>query len=625
MKLELFTKKILALPKRMRQLMLFSFDFLSLTFSFFISSLINYQDINLKNFPINYLIGFILTNSIIYIYTGQYKSLTQFNTLKGYLQIFMRVFFSSLIFYYFIKRNSLSINFFINFTLISSFALILLRVLLSSIINFKFFKNRKNIIIYGAGNAGAKLARSISIDKANRIICFIDDNSALWGRSIFGYEIKSPEYLKTLEKDIDCVLFCIPSIKNIEKKRILNFLNKFSFKVFKVPTIEEIKTGKAKISEFRNINIEDLIYRDSNAKIEKLTKDLLLGKNIFITGAGGSIGSELTRQIINLEPKKIILLEISEINLYLINKEISKFANKKIEVIATLGSASDYELVNNILKENDINYLIHAAAYKHVYLVEKNPLAGLSNNILSTIVISKLSRKYKVDGCILISTDKAVRPKNIMGASKRISEIIFNVCQNISNHNNSNTKFSIVRFGNVLGSSGSVVPLFKQQIKDGGPLTVTHPEVIRYFMTIEEAVNLVINTIAISKGGETFILDMGEPVKILDLAKKMIKLSGLKLKDKKHTSGDIEIKFLGLKEGEKLYEELLIRGKSKPTIFEQIQEDIDPTNYQDPKLIELLNQLEKYLIEKNLIESINIMSTILPEWSKSQNIIDLTK
>lgn len=623
MNLELFTNKILSLPKPIRHFILFSIDFLSITFSFFIAYSINNQNLDGKNFPINYSIIFILINLIICIYTGQYKSITQFNTLKGYLQIFMRVFLSSIIFYYFANNLSLNKNFFINFTLISSFALINSRVLISLIINFKFFKNRKNIIIYGAGTAGAKLARSISIDKTNRILCFIDDNSALWGRSIFGYEIKSPNYLNSLEKDIDCVLFCIPSIKNIEKKRILNFLNKFSFRVFKVPTIEEIKTGKAKISEFRNINIEDLIYRDSNAKIEKLTKDLLFGKNICITGAGGSIGSELTRQIINLSPKKIILLEISEINLYLINEEVSKFEDKKIEVITKLGSASDYELVNNILKENNINYLIHAAAYKHVSLVEKNPLAGLSNNILSSIVISKLSRKYNIDGCILISTDKAVRPTNIMGASKRISEIIFKVSQKISNQKNMFTKFSIVRFGNVLGSSGSVVPLFKQQIRDGGPLTVTHPEVIRYFMTIEEAVNLVINTIAISKGGETYILDMGEPVKILDLAKKMIKLSGLRLKDNKHKSGDIEIKFLGLKEGEKLYEELLISGKSKSTIFEQINEDIDLTNYEDPKLIGLLDQLETYLVDKNLKNSINLISSILPEWSKSQKIINL--
>ena len=261
----------------------------------------------------------------------------------------------------------------------------------------------------------------------------------------------------------------------------------------------------------------------------------------------------------------------------------------------------------------------------NMFLSEKNPLAGLSNNILSSIVISKLSREYNIDGCILISTDKAVRPTNIMGASKRISEIIFKVSQKISNQKNMITKFSIVRFGNVLGSSGSVVPLFKQQIRDGGPLTVTHPEVIRYFMTIEEAVNLVINTIAISKGGETYILDMGEPVKILDLAKKMIKLSGLRLKDNKHKSGDIEIKFLGLKEGEKLYEELLISGKSKSTIFEQINEDIDLTNYEDPELVGLLDQLETYLVDKNLKNSINLISSILPEWSKKQKIINLKK
>ena len=625
MNIELFTKKILTLPKPVRQFILFLFDFLSITSSFIIAYLINNTGINLNTFPINYCITFLIINLLIYLYTGQYKSLTQFNNLKGYLQIFMRVCLSSLFFFYFINKSSLNFNFFINYTILSSFALILLRLFLSLIINFKFFKSKKNIIIYGAGNAGAKLARSITIDKANRIICFIDDNSALWGRSIYGYEIKSPKYLNNLEKDIDCVLFCIPSINNIEKKRILNFLNQFSFKVFKVPTIEEIKTGKAKISDVRNINIEDLIYRDSKAKIEKITKDLILGKNIFITGAGGSIGSELTRQIINLKPKKIILLEISEINLYLINEEVSKYADKKIEVITKLGSASDYELVDNILKENNINYLIHAAAYKHVFLVEKNPLAGLSNNILSSIVISKLSRKYNIDGCILISTDKAVRPTNIMGASKRISEIIFKVNHNFAQYDNLNTKFSIVRFGNVLGSSGSVVPLFKQQIRDGGPLTVTHPEVIRYFMTIEEAVNLVINTIAISKGGETYILDMGGPIKILDLAKKMISLSGLKLKDKKNESGDIEIKFLGLKGGEKLYEELLINGRSKPTIFEQIKEDIDSTNYNEPTLVGSLNQLEKYLIDKNLHESIKLISSILPEWSKSKEINDLTK
>ena len=383
--------------------------------------------------------------------------------------------------------------------------------------------------------------------------------------------------------------------------------------------MEEIISGHAKISETRSLKIEDLIYRDIVKTDSKIIRNSFTNKTILITGAGGSIGKEITMQILKINPKRIIILDFCEYNLYSLKNQILLKSNLNIHFSFILGDCCNKKLIDSLFKKFTIDILIHSAAYKHVPLVEENPLIGLSNNILSTKILTDYAIKYKIEKAVLISTDKAVRPTNVMGASKRVAELIFLNSQNIINSNEvyKNTKFSIVRFGNVLGSSGSVVPLFNNQIKKGGPITITHPSVTRFFMTIEEATILVLEAASFSKGGELFLLDMGEPIKILDLAKKLIKLNGLTIKNENSKEGDIEIKFIGLREGEKLFEELLIDGNILPTpseyIFKTNEKEKEYSYYRI-----ILDDLIKNIKEGKEKNSIDLMKRIVPEWKKSE-------
>jgi FlaA1/EpsC-like NDP-sugar epimerase len=352
----------------------------------------------------------------------------------------------------------------------------------------------------------------------------------------------------------------------------------------------------------------------------------LLGPSIknkvcCVTGAGGSIGSELVKQIIRLIPKKIVLFEINEYSLYSLMQEISNI-NEDLEIVHILGDATKKNIVRNALIENSVDVLFHAAAYKHVPLVEENPLTGVFNNIVSTRLICEEALRADVEKVVFISTDKAVRPTNVMGASKRLGELIVqSYSELVTQDNKLNTIYSIVRFGNVLGSSGSVIPLFKKQILQGGPITLTHPDVTRYFMTIEEAVSLVIQTSVLSKGGEVFLLDMGKPVKIIELAKQMIKLSGLNLRDENNINGDIDIKVVGLREGEKLYEELLIDAKAEETehsLIFKARESFIPFD----KLKNKLDILEEYLVNNDTKLVLSVLKELVPEWERKKDKID---
>jgi FlaA1/EpsC-like NDP-sugar epimerase len=425
-----------------------------------------------------------------------------------------------------------------------------------------------NIAIYGAGSAGIQLFSSLNTTKNYNISCFIDDNKKLWGKTIKGKKIipfdKLDKYIK-LNK-IDEVLLAIPSASSSQRKAIIKNLESLSIHVKTIPSIIELINGNIAINKIKEVNIDDLIIRDINhEKFLPLIKQHVFNKNILITGAGGSIGSELSRQIINLNPNYLVIIDISEYALYSIEKELLKI-NNYIKITMILGDITNQSLIDNVIKNYNINIIYHAAAYKHVPIVESNPVVGAYNNIIGTQVVANLALKNNIDLMVLISSDKAVRPTNIMGATKRVAEMLLQSLQLQSKH----TIFTMVRFGNVLGSSGSVVPLFREQINIGGPITVTHPEVTRYFMTIPEAVELVINAGAMAKGGDVFLLDMGQPVKIVDLAKQMIHLSGLSIKDKLNSDGDIEIKYTGLRPGEKLFEELLIDANAIKTIHPQI-------------------------------------------------------
>lgn len=418
-----------------------------------------------------------------------------------------------------------------------------------------------NVIIYGAGEAGRELFESLKHSYKYNVVAYIDDDNHLAGAYLHGKKIYAEHELISLIETFKVaqVILAMPSMGRARKKQIMDQLSDISVKINDVPSLRELADERVTVSHIRPIDILDVLGRDIVEPVAELLQKNITNQSVLVTGAGGSIGSELCRQIIKNKPKCLVLYEQSEYALYTIEQELR---NKKkenveyqdIEIVSIIGSVVNEKKLIDIFKNHHINTIYHAAAYKHVPIVESNPFEGTINNTKGTYHCACAAMAAGVDTFVLISTDKAVRPTNVMGASKRLAEL---VCQGLSQQS-SHTCFSMVRFGNVLGSSGSVVPLFTKQIEQGGPITITHPEITRYFMTIPEAASLVIQAGAMAFGGEVFVLDMGAPVKIVDLAKRMIRLTGCELKDDDNPDGDIEIIFTGLRPGEKLYEELII-------------------------------------------------------------------
>ena len=562
----------------------------------------------------------ILLSLGFYWLTGQYKNITKYTNSKSLYFISLRTislvtFISSFIIKTNITRFNLPIYFLVWIFL--TFSMCFIRILLRDFVSLSIKKNRKsreNIAIYGAGSAGFLLARNLQEEGTYKIICFLDDSPNLRNRGINGIPILSPDNIDSMSDEIEKVFLAIPSPSKTKVKEILKKMNSLKIPIFQIPSIKDITNRDKKYGSLRPIELEDLLGRERVDPDPDLLEKGIREKIIFISGAGGSIGKELAKQILQLSPKMIIFFDISEASLYELSLEIKQFNNLNIPIVTVLGDICDKKLVENIFNKYSINVVFHAAAYKHVPLVENNKISGLYNNICSTLVLCELSKKFNVGKFVLISTDKAVRPTNVMGLSKRIAELIV---QNQSN-NPKNTCFSMVRFGNVLGSSGSVVPLFKKQIAEGGPITLTHPKVIRYFMSISEAAQLVIQTSELARGGEVFLLDMGDPVFIKDLAYQMVMLSGASVKDKDNIKGDIEIKEIGLRPGEKLYEELLIDSESistsHPLIFRAIEKKLDEEFFKF-RLDKLISSLNK----KDLDEALILAKELVPEWMKSEN------
>ena len=414
--------------------------------------------------------------------------------------------------------------------------------------------HKKRVAIYGAGYAGQQVAAALSRSDEHLPLFFIDDATSLSGQILGGLQVYDAKTaLKVMAKrKVDEILIALPSVSRPRKSEIIQLLEPAHLKITEIPGLTKLVDGEIRISDIQEVDIIDLLGRDPVPPIQELLAKNIQDKVVMVTGAGGSIGSELCRQIIKNKPTKLIIYELTEFALYSIDKELN--LKSQIEIIPILGTVLDQAKLERILEQYTVQTVYHAAAYKHVPLVECNPLAGLKNNAIGTAFSLNAAVKKGVETFVLISTDKAVRPTNVMGASKRMAELY---CQAMAEAQ-SQTQVSIVRFGNVLGSSGSVVPLFKQQIAKGGPITVTHPDVTRYFMTIPEASQLVIQAGALGQGGDVFLLDMGEPVRIQDLARQMIALSGLKYRATDSEIGDIGIEYSGLRPGEKLYEELLI-------------------------------------------------------------------
>jgi len=480
----------------------------------------------------------------------------------------------------------------------------------------------KNVVIYGSGDAGRQLSNALTQSSEFKPLAFVDDDFEMHKKNINGLEVISKDALKEfiVNNNVSEVLLAIPSLSRKKKRLIVEFLTPLAVNVKSLPSVSQITQGRVKVDDLLEIDIKDLLGRTPVKPISRLLNIRVLDKVVMFSGSGGSIGSELARQILNLNPKKLILFDISESSLYQIHFELSNINFKKVEIFPILGTVRDQDRIKDICNQYSVNTIYHAAAYKHVPLVEYNQSQGVLNNILGTLSFAKAAISSNVETFVLISTDKAVRPTNTMGATKRVAELIL---QGLATQNH-NTCFTMVRFGNVLDSSGSVIPVFKQQIRDGGPITVTDINVVRYFMTIPESVELVIQAGAMGKGGDVFVLDMGEPVKIYDLAVKMIQLSGLQVKDETNVDGDIEIIYTGLRPGEKLYEELLV-GKNVNKTENKLIMRAEEEMIKWEKLVPLLESLEKASIKNENEKIRELLQNLVPGFIPQSKIIDLVK
>ena len=477
----------------------------------------------------------------------------------------------------------------------------------------------KRVLIYGAGDSGSQLL--IAFQHSYRFIpvAFIDDNKLLHRRKMHGLVVYPAEAIsEMLERwKVDLVLLAMPKVDRKRKREILQMLEPFPVEVKSLPSFDKLVDGQVSLENIQDIKIEDLLGRDPVPPDVDLIHSCITDKNVLVTGAGGSIGSELCRQVLKGGPKCLVLFERSEYALYTIEAELRKLFDGKIEIVPVLGSVCRKEKLRAVMKAFHVHTVYHAAAYKHVPLVEFNPTEGIRNNLFGTQTVAEASIEAEVETFVLISTDKAVRPTNIMGASKRMAELVL---QALSARKVA-TRFTMVRFGNVLGSSGSVVPLFRRQLKEGGPITVTHPEMVRYFMTIPEAVELVIQAGAMGKGGDVFVLDMGDPVKIVDLAKKMIHLSGLTIRSSENPDGDIEIEYSGLRPGEKLFEELLIGGNVVGTEHPLIMR-AEESYFPWAKLEEKLDRMEQACMNFNLEQVRGILTEAVSGYVPQCDIAD---
>ena len=558
----------------------------------------------------------------IFINLGLYKAIIKYLDEKVVLIIFIGVSLSVLILCSILFLNNISafpLTSIIIFWILALAYIGGTRIILRGILRNFNGKEKTKVAIYGAGNAGVQICLALQNGNEYEPIAFFDDDEKKWNSTIRGIGVYNAKILAKIVKlkNINQILLAIPSASHIRKKEIIETLELLSLKIKTLPSITDIIKGTVTISDIKEVDIEDLLSRDEIPPNIELLQKNIYNKVVLITGAGGSIGQELINQIAELKPKTLILFELCELSLYRIEQHVtSKFP--EINSIGILGSVLDEILISKLLNKFKVNIIYHAAAYKHVPIVEYNPISGINNNSMGTYIIAKQALIHAVENVILISTDKAVRPTNIMGASKRLAELILQAFNDIS----TKTIFTIVRFGNVLGSSGSVVPLFRKQIKSGGPVTVTHKEVIRYLMTIKEAVGLVIQAGNMSSGGEVFVLDMGEPVKIMDLAKHMIRLSGFTVKEPSNLNGDIEIKITGLRPGEKLYEELLIGNNPDKTDHSRIMKAHE-TYFKYDDLQQYINLIKKAVDDYDINSLTNLIKEMVPDYKplKTFNII----
>jgi FlaA1/EpsC-like NDP-sugar epimerase len=484
-------------------------------------------------------------------------------------------------------------------------------------------RGAERVVIYGAGNAGARLCAALMGSHDIRPMAFVDDKRSLQGSFINGLEVFPPAVLPSLVQDkaVSGVLLALPSASRRRKREILNWLEPLGLHVRSVPDMNDILQGNAAVDDIREVDVADLLGRDAVPPNPQLFDACIRGKAVMVTGAGGSIGSEICRQVLRRSPRRLVLFEMSELALYTIERELRQTLVSEglsVEVVALLGNAHHRERVRGVLATYRVDTVYHAAAYKHVPIVEQNVIEGVHNNVVATWYTAEAALEAGVETFVLISTDKAVNPTNVMGATKRAAEVVLQGLHQRSEK----TRFCMVRFGNVLASFGSVVPLFQEQIRRGGPLTVTHPDVIRYFMTIPEAAQLVIQAGSMARGGDVFVLDMGKPVKISDLARRMVHLMGLTVRDAANPDGDIEIAYTGLRPAEKLYEELLIgnnvSGTDHPMIMRAMEHSLAWSQVEG-----LLGELLIALRSFDCVAVVDLLRALVVEYRPAESIHDL--
>jgi len=617
--------KFLNAPRPVKRAISVVYDILAISIAFYAAYVLRLSQLEfhfgLQEFFC--LIATIVISITLFIRMGLYRAILRYIPPQAIVTIFLGILASSfaMIATGFYLHAFLPRSVPVIYSFIALFLIGLPRLLFRSLLQFFTPKGNANVIIYGAGESGHYLVAQLNKNVQYKPVAFVDDNEKLHHSNLRGIKVYSPHELPQLIKRFNAkkILLALDSSSQQRTASIIRTLEKLPVQVQTIPPLNDLINGRAHIEEFRSIQIEELLGREPVTPATSLLEINITNKVVMVTGAGGSIGSEICRQVVALKPASIILFERCEFNLYRINEELSAIQeNNTVTIYPILGSINNDALLENVMKSFQVDTLYHAAAYKHVPLVEYNILEGTSNNLFGTYKTAKAAIAAKVKHFVLISSDKAVRPTNVMGATKRLAELVL---QALSTESQATT-FSIVRFGNVLDSSGSVVPKFREQIKKGGPLTVTHPEITRYFMTMSEAAQLVIQAGAMAKGGDVFVLEMGEPVKILDLATEMAFLSGHSVRSEANPGGDIEIQFTGLRPGEKLYEELLIgencEGTEHPRIMRAHEKSI-PLN----ELESYLTQLQKHIEKFNHKELFSALKQSFTEFNAADNTDDL--
>jgi FlaA1/EpsC-like NDP-sugar epimerase len=621
---------ILNRPRRQKQLIAVAADLLLLPFTFFVALLLHLDSSTLAlrhpSLSIALLAPLVIIPVLMHV--GLYRAVLRYIDARIILDVVIGATVSILILALLSKlvlRGQLSPTFFAIFWLntilyVLSSRYMVRRALLRSP---REQHSKVRVAIYGAGEAGMQLAHALKPGAEYEPVAFIDDNVQLQKSTIAGILVYAPSELRRLiaAQNIGTVLLAMPLLTPQQQKRIIDQLEPLKVIIKITPHIKNLVNGVVRVEDVRQIEIEDLLSREQVAPDAALLSICIRGKAVAVSGAGGSIGSELCRQILALAPRRLVLLDISEYSLYAIERELRAYIDSRgldIELLPLLGSVLDFKKCKDVLETFKIDTVYHAAAYKHVPLVEHNPIEGIRNNAFGTLSFARAASAAKVKCFVLVSTDKAVRPTNVMGSTKRLAELVLQAFARQS----SQTRFCMVRFGNVLGSSGSVVPLFRSQISAGGPITLTHPDITRYFMTIPEAAQLVIQAGAMGRGGDVFVLDMGQPVRIADLAVRMVHLSGQEVRTPATPGGTIEINYVGLRPGEKLYEELLIgtnvTGTEHPLIMRAEENEIDWSFLEI-----MLKQLED-ACNRNDHEMIRgHLRKIVSEYQPSSEIVDL--